>query len=705
MLERFRDPPAQYRLAPFWVWREIPDPSEVDRQVREMHAKGIGGFFIDGRLEGQSDESGEELVRLTQRACAAAERLALHVYQYDDLPTLDEFPPMLDTKLRSSSAHAEGRVRTLAKVPHSAGWTLSPAELKRAIDRQACLGANFFCPDAFHYSLAGLSLSGARPSQFYQATYWRYYKHFADYAARLGYVLSQGKHKAQAALLRPGAHGDPLQRETIEWLKAYCECLLAEHIDFDIVDEETLACATCADERLSIADEQYELLILPPAGAVALRTAEKIKAFTDEGGKLIGTMLLPAEDSTGDRHAEVREAFAEVFDLQADGTRVHFLDIDRISDLPATLSQALHASTKREVSIRRDSAECPDIACTHLTTSAFDVFFLANHSDVAREVRISIRCDRAPHMLNLETGDITALPNCTQQGNRTVLLHRFEGCGSLAIAFGDEPAFAVTAPIVEVGQEIALADEWEFIPEQANCLTLPAWAFNILIQPDRELYEYTTSFEADHIPESLVLALEQTEGFGADAGLTALVNDVETPPCETWIVDVNWKAIDIAPLVRSGRNVVRVLVEREGWTGEPQSSPAKGRLMGSFSLGEDGATLLAPAETIRNGSWTDQGYPCYSGTATYRQTVMIPHFARGQRVIIRAENPADIVEFVVNGAIAGVRLWPPFEVDATSLVKPGPNQIELRVTNSLANMLLSDATPSGLIGGAVAFLA
>ncbi len=68
----------------------------------------------------------------------------------------------------------------------------------------ACLGVNFFCPDAFDYSLSGLQANQPR-SQFYQATYWRDYKHFADYAARLSYVLSQGKHKPQAALLRPGS--------------------------------------------------------------------------------------------------------------------------------------------------------------------------------------------------------------------------------------------------------------------------------------------------------------------------------------------------------------------------------------------------------------------------------------------------------------------------------------------------------------------
>ena len=609
MFEHFKNPPPQYRLAPFWIWNEIPEPSEIDRQLSEMHAKGIGGFFIDGRIGGRLDSSGEELIRRTQETCDAAEKLGLHIYHYDDPPPHRGYGSTLDDKLRSSLAHAEGRARTLSKLPRSADWSQSPADLKLTVDLQACLGVNFFCPDAFHYSLAGLPLRAAQPSQFYQTTSWRYYKHFADYAARLSYVLAQGKHKAQAALLRPGKHGDALEAEMIEWLQAYCECMLAEHIDFDILDEDSLARAACADERLLLAGEEYELVVLPPIDAVTCKTAEKLRAFADEGGKLIGTMRLPGRDSIGDRHAAVREVFDSLFDPNADSGAVHFLEIEKVSDLPDTLGQALRAGVKREISIRRNSAECADIAYTHTSTGAVDLYFLANRCAEAREVRISVRCDRAPHMLNLETGECTALPNCTQQGNRTILLHRFEACGSLVMAFGSDPAFAVTQPFVDEGQEIAIADEWEFIPEQPNCLTLADWTFNTLIQADREIYEYTTSFEADHLPRNLALVLEQTPGFGAESGLAVSLNDEAAPPVEGWLVDVNFRTIDIAPLVRKGRNVIRMVVEREGWTGEPQPSPMKARLMGSFSINESRAILVAPRHTIRTVHGPTRGTP------------------------------------------------------------------------------------------------
>jgi len=699
MLDQFANPPARYRLAPFWIWSKSPDLSEIDRQVREMHAKGLGGFVIDRRSA--PGTSSKELLLLVEHAAETAERLRLQCYQYDEPPPTANLPHTLEIKLRTSAVHCEGRSRALARAPGAADWSLSMKTMKRDVDRLACLGVNFFCPNAFYYTIEGLP-PGQPCSQFYQATYWRDYGRFADYAARLSYVLSQGRHNPQAALVRPGSFADPMDRVLIDWLQAYCECLLAEHVDFDIVDERAIAHASIEDDRLVLGEESFELLILPPLRAVAWPTADKIRVFVDEGGKLIGTSVLPVQDACGDRHTDVRESFEIAFEA---GGQAHLLDINRPCDLPAALEPALRASIKRCVSVRRNGAECPDIACVHRSSDGLELFLLANFSDDAREARISIRSDGAPHMLNLETGDCSALPNCTQQGSRTVLLHRFEPYGSLVMVFRSEPAFVVVPPVVEHGQEIALSDEWEFVPEQPNCLTLRDWAYGTLMKGGRKLREYTTFFDAAFEPDSLLLVVAESEEIHVGDRLNVYVNDGEVQPTGEWAVDVSFKTSDIAAHARSGKNSVRMVLACKGRTSEAAPRHARAKLLGSFSLGEDGATLLPPVNIVRSGSWTDHGYPYYSGTAAYRQTVFVPEFARGQRIILRAEEPADYVEFVVNGRVVAVRPWAPFEVDITRLVTPGANKIELRVTNSLANMMLGEPRPSGLIGGATVFLA
>jgi hypothetical protein len=56
---------------------------------------------------------------------------------------------------------------------------------------------------------------------------------------------------------------------------------------------------------------------------------------------------------------------------------------------------------------------------------------------------------------------------------------------------------------------------------------------------------------------------------------------------------------------------------------------------------------------------------------------------------------------VANGRPAGVRLWPPYGLDVTSLLQPGPNELELWVSNTAANLFGGKPRASGLAGAPV----
>ena len=58
----------------------------------------------------------------------------------------------------------------------------------------------------------------------------------------------------------------------------------------------------------------------------------------------------------------------------------------------------------------------------------------------------------------------------------------------------------------------------------------------------------------------------------------------------------------------------------------------------------------------------------------------------------------DVLEVEVNGRRAGVRLWDPYLVEVTGLLRPGPNDLALRVANTPANLLNGTPRPSGLAG-------
>ena len=42
----FVNPPAEYRLLPFWMWNGAVEEGELVRQIREMRDKGMGGFCL-----------------------------------------------------------------------------------------------------------------------------------------------------------------------------------------------------------------------------------------------------------------------------------------------------------------------------------------------------------------------------------------------------------------------------------------------------------------------------------------------------------------------------------------------------------------------------------------------------------------------------------------------------------------------------------
>jgi hypothetical protein len=82
----------------------------------------------------------------------------------------------------------------------------------------------------------------------------------------------------------------------------------------------------------------------------------------------------------------------------------------------------------------------------------------------------------------------------------------------------------------------------------------------------------------------------------------------------------------------------------------------------------------------------------------YRKKFELPESFDSQRVFIEPAMEDDVLEVVINGQSAGVRLWEPYQVEVTDLLKSGENTIELRVANTLVNLLERVERPSGLAG-------
>ena len=94
-------------------------------------------------------------------------------------------------------------------------------------------------------------------------------------------------------------------------------------------------------------------------------------------------------------------------------------------------------------------------------------------------------------------------------------------------------------------------------------------------------------------------------------------------------------------------------------------------------------------------SWTagsDDGVKYFSGTATYHKSIEAPAswFRGGDRLVLDLGGVKDLAEVTVNGKALGIEWKPPYEADVTTALKPGRNQIEVKVTNEWTNRLIGD---------------
>ncbi|MNR24093.1 Glycosyl hydrolases family 2, sugar binding domain [compost metagenome] len=105
----------------------------------------------------------------------------------------------------------------------------------------------------------------------------------------------------------------------------------------------------------------------------------------------------------------------------------------------------------------------------------------------------------------------------------------------------------------------------------------------------------------------------------------------------------------------------------------------------------------APSSITINklASWTehsDTGVKYFSGTATYSKTIDAPKnwFVKDTQLWIDLGEVKNIAEVIVNGKSLGIVWKKPFRVDASSILKPGKNTLEIKVTNLWVNRLIGD---------------
>ncbi len=115
----------------------------------------------------------------------------------------------------------------------------------------------------------------------------------------------------------------------------------------------------------------------------------------------------------------------------------------------------------------------------------------------------------------------------------------------------------------------------------------------------------------------------------------------------------------------------------------------------SFEPGR-GAPDSITMDDLSDWSHSDAaGVKYFSGVGTYTKTMQAPPdwFRKGSRLWIDLGKVKNLAVVTINGKDLGQTWHAPYRVDATSALKPGANEITIRVVNAWVNRLIGDEQP------------
>ncbi len=223
---------------------------------------------------------------------------------------------LIKAKVASSISHLYQRPRVWLEGFYGSGWGTTPEGLVDATFANYAMGFNLLGLHGMYYSTHGGWWEWAPPDNTFRMPYWKHLSGFMLCQQRLAYLLSQGDHRCDVAILYPVA---PMEAglggsEAVQAAFRTGQQIYGQGIDFDFMDFQSLARAKVVGSELHVSGERYRVLILPAMRAVRHSTLQKAVEFHRAGGLVLAVGALPeASDRIGRDDPEVAAVVKELF--------------------------------------------------------------------------------------------------------------------------------------------------------------------------------------------------------------------------------------------------------------------------------------------------------------------------------------------------------------------------------------------------------
>ena len=241
-------------------------------------------------------------------------------------------------KVNASIARLNGRPRVWVEAFHSSGWGTTPAEVVSALNEDFAYGATVVNLHGLYYSTHGGWWEWAPPDFHFRQPYWSHSSQLNDYAARICWLLSQGDHRCNVAIVYPitSLHAeavDPCEGGVVahmgneafpseesarpgpeEAAFGIGKYLFDRACDFDFIDEQSLERASFIDGILQASSCRYRVLIVPAMETVRMSMLRAALEFVESGGIVIAYGKLPrASDRGGRSDPEMLQVIERIF--------------------------------------------------------------------------------------------------------------------------------------------------------------------------------------------------------------------------------------------------------------------------------------------------------------------------------------------------------------------------------------------------------
>jgi hypothetical protein len=587
---------------------------------------------------------------------------------------MDLLRPAIRSNARAtaSAAYFYGKPGSLCECYHSMGWSATLQDARIIADGLLLMGIDMLVPHGFFYSTHALRKHDAPPTFFFQMPYWPLFGRLSRRVDRIAAAFA-GTHIAANILvvdpnagLPDAAHRAAYQR-LLDWL-------MAEHLDFLMVDTDILEAGTVEKGVVQLRDAAARVVIVPPMHVIEPALNEWLRSFEKAGGIVVRCRADVDESFLADRVLAAVQPSLRISadggaaDLQVvarmDGRRTCWLALNtgrRHLDVSLDAGQAL-----REITLEDDRPALLEKTAGGYRRSfaPFEAVLLeTSHLEQpsALPARRTVRVRGAAKVMPL----------------RANLLRLYQWNMALMDSDGQVMQKA-TVPAVPLINQLQ-AGRFRFAPAVREY-----WGTisQLGLPPLRVLYcaAFANGYDG---PVHLVMEPDSIVG---DWSIRA--NDGEPlGPSAFTPVDMHVRGslgADLTRHLRPGRNVIQVEVATDRHDGGLVNALY---LAGDFAVALDGPSLTHRKPYGEFEAYEANGLPYYAGVAEYEMQVHVEEAPNEQPVLADFEfGPAfeDACEVSVNGGDWHALPWSPRQVLLPAgTLRAGANDLRVRVYTSL----------------------